>query len=95
MSGLLILRERFSKLFCEHQAVSRRFASEVKEILSQRENAGEYMGVVSGCLQLVGVTKAGRENSKAADLDPYTILHEAAIDTLSTFQVEKALRDSA
>jgi hypothetical protein len=69
---------------------SRRFPSEVKEILSQLENAGEYMGVVSGWLQLVGVTKAGRDNAKAADVDLYTILHEAAIDTLSTFRVEKA-----
>jgi len=54
------------------------------------EQAGEYLRVVQAWVSLVGVTKAGREWAHQNKIDLYTIIHEAVVDTLSSFQTEKA-----
>jgi len=63
---------------------------DVSPIISEIERAGEFMDVAYGWLHLVGVTRAGRELAHQRNIDLYSILHEAAIDTFSTFMVEKA-----
>jgi hypothetical protein len=66
------------------------FPPEVKEIIEAVGRTGEYLKVKQGWTQLVGVTKAGRDWAKRNGVDLYTIIHEAVVDTFSSFQVEKA-----
>lgn len=68
---------------------SNHFPPEVASIMQSAHDAGEYTSVVQGWLQLVGITKAGREWAKDSGVDLYSMLHEAAVDTLASFQVEK------
>ncbi len=66
------------------------FPSDVWPMIDAVGKTGEFVGLIKlGWTQLVGITKAGRDWARTKNVDLYTIIHEAVVDTLSSFAVEK------
>ncbi len=79
----------FYLIFVDEQ----RFPKDVQHALDQMEKAGEYMGVLTGWTEVIGITQAGRNLAKSQGIDLYTMMQEAAKDTFASFQKEKVFAE--
>jgi hypothetical protein len=69
---------------------STRFPPEIDQFFQELHAAGEFLEVAKAWVHLVMLTRAGRDLGRERGIDLYSALHEAVVDSLSAFQVEKA-----